>query len=242
METSLKITLAVILGVIVVLGMGIFAYSNYSVKQTIDVEGSSTIKAMPDIVSVYFTIQTTGKNASEAKEKNDKITDEVLTGLIKLGFERKEIETENFNIYEDYSWEYGRNVFKGYKAVNSMKVSFSAEKTERLGSVIDVIANSGATMSYINFELSSEKLNAYKSEALKNATIDAKTKAEGIASGLGKKNVKLVSISEQYNFMPYYRAYDNVNNAGLAEMKSAVSNIQPSQTDIAANVKAVFRV
>jgi len=243
MEKSVQITLIIVGALILISLIGVFSYGHFfGDKRTVSAEGVSQISVMPDLVTVYFNVETKGVTAKEAKDKNLEIFDKVTTELIKTGFERKEIQTQNFNVYPNYDYSSGRQTQNGYIAMNSMKVEFSADKTDLLGNVIDAVVDSGATLNYINFELSVEKQNDYKTQALGQASKDARLKADGIASGLGMRVGNLVSVStSNFGYSPW-RMYDNVVGASAMEMKTAMMNIQPSEQNINANVQAVFEL
>jgi uncharacterized protein YggE len=244
METSVKITLIIVAGVLILagaLGLGMWALVNPA--DQITTTGESNLKAVPDVISVYFNVETNGLTAVEAKDNNSEIVDSVITNLVKLGLERKDIVTENFNIYEDIRWENGRQKSYGYKATHSLRVQLSTDSTDKIGPVIDAGVDGGAMISYINFELSQEKENTYKAQALKDASEDARIKAESMAAGLGKKVVDIKSISDSsFNYSPW-RLYDNVAMArGGAEAKVATTNIQPGEKDVNARVTVVFTI
>jgi len=112
--------------VLVALGFLIFGADSGSSNiggNELNVQGQATVKAMPDLVTVYFRAETNASTAQEAKDLNSEITDELITNLVKLGFERDEIVTENFNVYQEYDWteDEGR-IAKGFKATHSIKV------------------------------------------------------------------------------------------------------------------------
>ncbi len=244
METSLKITLIIVAGVLVLAAaFGIGLWALMTPANEISTIGESNLKAVPDVVSVYFTIETHGASAQEAKDNNSEIVDRVLTNLLKMGLERKDIVTENFNIYEDIRWENGKQKSYGYKATHSLKVELSSNRTYMISDVIDAGVDGGAMISYINFELSKDKENAYKAQALKDASGDARIKAESMAAGLGKKVVDIKSITDSsFNYNPW-RLYDNVAmNSGGAEAKTAMTNIQPGEKDVSARVTVVFTI
>ncbi len=244
METSVKITLIVVAGVLVLAAaFGIVMWVLVAPSNDITTVGESNLKAVPDVISVYFTVETTGADAVQAKDNNSEIVDSVITNLVKLGLERKDIVTENFNIYEDIRWENNRQKSYGYKATHSLKVELSADDTDKIGPVIDAGVNGGAMISYINFELSKERENAYKAQALKDASEDARIKADSMAAGLGKKVVDIKSITDSsFNYYPW-RLYDNVAMAvGGAEAKAATTNIQPGEKDVSARVSVVFTI
>ena len=110
--------------------------------------------------------------------------------------------------------------------------------------MIDAGVDAGASIGYINFELSQEKQNEYKAQALKQAAEDAKIKAESIAEGLGKSIGSIYSISSSdFDYYPW-RIYEATasSEAGVAEAKQAATDIQPGEKDITARVSVVFKL
>lgn len=240
MENSIKITLIIVGTVLLLAVIGAGIYFNAHPGQTISSNGVAVVKAKPDLVAVYFNVQTNGSTSKEATDKNAEIVDNAITALVKLGFERNNISTENFNVYPDYSWRNSKQEFLGYTATHSLKVEFSTDNSDKIGSAIDAGVNAGAGISYINFELSQGLQNQYKAQALQQATEDARVKAEGIASGLGKKLGKVVSVSSsQFDYYPW-PVYAASGVANAAEAKAATTNIQPGQQDISGQVAVVF--
>jgi uncharacterized protein YggE len=244
METSVKITLIIVAAILLVGAAGGFLYwKSANPETTINVNGDATIKAIPDVISVYFNVQTNGTTAEEAKNLNAEVVDKVITNLVKIGLERKDITTENFNVYPDYTWEDNKQKFLGYKATYSLIVKLKSGNTDKVGSVIDAGVDGGALINNINFELSPDLENQYKAAALKAASEDARTKADSVASGLGKTVTGIQSVSESnFNYYPW-RLYDNVAMAsGGAEAKQAATNIQPGEKDVTAQVNVVFKI
>ena len=244
MESSVKVTLIVCATLVFISLLGIYAFNRIiPASNTIRTEGMAEIKAVPDIVGIYFNIETNGLTAKEAKDKNSEIVDAVINSLINFGFERDRITTQNFNIYEDYEYDDGKRISNGYKTTHSLKVELKTEDTEKSGEVIDIGIDSGATISYINFELSLDKQNKYKALALSQATEDARIKAEAISDGLNKNLGKLVSIYDSsFDYYPW-RTYESVGIASIdiADAKSATS-IQPGEQTISARITAVYRI
>ena len=206
------------------------------------VTGQSTIKAMPDLVAVYFTSTGKASTSSEATEKNAELVDNLRTALIKKGFENKDIQTLNFNVYEDFDYNVYGTRSKGFVATQTIRVVMKTEDSSEIGKVIDAGVDASVPMAYINFELSQELENKYKAESIKVAAEDAKIKADSVAEGLDKKIKDLVSVSvNEFGYYPW-KAYDNFAGATSEEMKSATTNIQPSEQDISSSVTAVFKI
>jgi uncharacterized protein len=241
---SIKITWIIVATIVVLAVAGLIVFLSLRPGTTINTNGQATIKATPDIVSVYFNVQTQGDSAQEAKDKNAEIVDKAITALVKLGLDRDQITTENFNIYPEYNWSSGEQEIIGYTATHSIKVELASSEMDKAGQVIDAGVDSGALISYINFELSQAKQNEYKALALNQATQDARIKAESIASGLGKRIGSVVSVQDSsfnYNPWPIYR--NDMMAVGVSEAKEAIStNINPGQQDITASVSVVFKI
>ncbi len=238
MEKSVQITLIITIAVVALVVLG---YSLFHQGPTINSNGVATVFAEPDVVSVYFNIQTKAPTAQEAKDQNNEVFDNVLTALIKTGLERKDITTEYFNINENWEWNGRTSKQNGYLASHSVKIKLSTEDIDEVGEIIDAGIDNGADLNYINFELSPEAQNIAKAEAQKQATLDARAKAEGIAAGLGKSLGRVISIqTSDFNYYPW-RVYGEDAIAGSAmEAKAAVTDIQPGEREVSGSVVVVY--
>ncbi|MEM4589966.1 MAG: SIMPL domain-containing protein [Candidatus Micrarchaeia archaeon] len=216
-----------------------YLYPKQSSDKTVSVTGNAQMKVLPDRVVVYAQILTKSKDsAEEAKNLNAQISDAVLTSLIKAGVNRSDIETSGFSVYPEYDWIQDQGqVLKGYAASNSMKITIA--DFENAGKIVDAVVNNGGLISYINYELSAEKMNEYKAQVLSEASKDAKTKAESIASGLGKTLGDVVSVSaSDYNYYPYpiYRAEASV------DLKEISTNLPSAKLDVTATVSVTYKI
>jgi len=241
MELGKNAMLVILLVAFVAIGAYVFVNSDKSQQQVIASQGSAEITSDADFVLVYANIETSNISAQDAKDANAVISDEVITELVKMGFERKDIETENFNIYQEYSWEGGVQKSKGWKATNSLKVKIT--NLDRTGKVVDSVVNNGGLVQYISFELTKEHENELKAQALEQASEDARIKAEALAKGSGKKLGSLVSInSNDYQYYPYRYYEASGATTDVASVKSAATNIQPKSLTVTANVQATYRM
>ncbi|MFW6282649.1 MAG: SIMPL domain-containing protein [Minisyncoccales bacterium] len=247
MEKSVQITLIIVSAVIFLALVGLFTiYPTLPETNTMKGNGEASIDVMPDLVTINFNIKTKANTSKEAAEKNSEISDELITNLLKEGFERSDIQTQNYDIRQEYEWTESRErIPKGFVATHTIKVKMPTAQSDKIGSVIDAGVDANATISHINFELTSESENQYKAEAIKLATEDAKTKAEAIAEGLDKNLGKLVSVQQtDFNYQPW-RAYSMDAEADVAteETKEQIqTSIQPSEQEISARVTATFKL
>lgn len=238
MEKTVKTTIIIAVTLVVMTLIIVSAINPAS--NTITSNGQSEIEVMPDLITVYFSIETQGSTSKIAEDKNSEISDSLTAKLIEEGFERTEIQTVSYNIYPDYDWNSGSRKIISYRTSHMVKVELSVEDSEKLGSIVNAATDSDALISSINFELSKDKENEYKAEVLKLAAQDAKMKAKAIADGLGKRLGKLVSTSDN-NF---YYAPSRIYGVESSEksLDQATANIQPGEQKITASVTTVYKI
>jgi hypothetical protein len=242
MDKQVQITSIIVAGVLI---LGLLAYLTFvqlsPPSNTIDITGQSSIDVIPDIVGIYFNVQTQAETSAEAGTKNSEIIENLKTALIQKGFDQDEIQTQSFNINPNYDYNNGRKI-TGYTASHRIRVEFSAEDTDRIGKTIDAGVEAGAGINYIAFELTQDLQNQYKAQAIAQASEDARIKAESIAKGLGKNLGELVSVSDNvFDYRPF-GLYEASNGFIAEEAKAATTNIQPSEQTISASVRAVFKI
>lgn len=231
--------------IVALLAVGAYVYTNTGFqRETISVSGTSELAVEPDFASVYINIETLNDSSQASQDTNSEITNKVTNSLKSLGFNDKDIETVNYNMYPDYSWENSQQKLRGYKTVNVLKVKM--DDYTKVGKAVDAAADNGALIQSINFELTSESENKAKVDAIEAATKDAKTKAEAVAKGSGKRLGKLVSISTNDYYYRPYPLYAMDAGMGIAEnaimAKSAATQINPQDLKVNANVQAVYSI
>jgi len=219
----------------------IFNTGNLSSGQTIDVVGTSTITAEPDILAVYVNIQTLDDDASVAEDENSRISRDIELELLRLGIERDDIETMSFNIYPEYVYENGQRTQNGFRVTNQLRVK--TEEFSMAGDIIDIVVDNQGLINYINFELTEEREQELKAQAMEEAARDSKGKAEAVASGLDKRVGKLVSVQvSDYNYYPF-RAFGEVAaGSDAAIVQEAKTSINPRDLEITSRVTAKYRI
>jgi uncharacterized protein YggE len=244
MDKSIQITLIVAATVLIVTLIGYMAFTQIlPPSDTVNANGIAELKTLPDLVAVYLTVETNGTTATDAKDRNAEIADNVITELLKIGLERKDIATQGYNIYEDFTWTDEGRKSMGWKASHQLRIELKSSDIDKAGSVIDAGVNAGAIVNYINFELSVDKQNEYKAQALTAATQDARIKAEAIATGLNKHLGKVVSVSSlDFGYRPWMLYEGGGIMATASEAKSAVTNIQPGEQSVSASVSVTYKL
>jgi len=235
----------VLVGVVIaiLLGAGVITFSKAA---TLSADGTAEIKALPDEVSVNLRVTAKNASAQVAKDKVSEITDKLQTELIKMGIEQKDIQLENYNVYPWSEWINNRNVDKGFVVEQGIVVKTT--NFDKVSGVIDAAIDAGALVSYINAELSEQKVNDYKAQALEQAAKNARVKAESVASGLGKRIGGVVSVQtmQEPYYMPYeyYRAVstESFGAADVAQVKAAAANLAPKESTVSASVQVTYKL
>jgi uncharacterized protein YggE len=211
-------------------------------QRTINTNGQANIAVEPDLAVVYVAIETLEDTAQASKDENSRITDAVYAGLYSINIPKEEVESQNYNIYEEFDWiRDGQRESRGFRTSHTLKIT--TEEFDDVGEIIDAVINAGATrINYINFELSDEKQSEYKKQALAQASKDAREKAEAIAEGLGAKLGDIISVSDgTYNYHPYrYYEMGVADVAFLEEVKT--TQISPQELEVSAYVQVVFQI
>ena len=244
LQKSVQITLIVVAAIVILAVIGVIAFKPSSTSNTIQINGQATAKVSPDLISVYFNVDTKGTTSKAAEDANSGIVNKLTDNIIALGFKESDLTTENYNIYPEYDYDNYPATITGYRATHSLKIELPSSQKDKVSEVIDAGTDAGAGISYINFELSPLLQQQAKIAAIKNASDDARVKAEAIAEGFNKKLGRLVSVSlDSFNYYPWpiYAARDT-GTAGAAEAKSAVASITPSNQEVSAYVTAVYKL
>ena len=236
METKTLVLIGLIAAILIVAGvyMGIG-------KATVSQQGYANEEVMPDTVAVYFNVQVINESAEIAKNKMSEIVvnlEDSLTDVV----DEDEIQTSGLNVYPNYDWSDGNQKITGYTA--SQQITVKTDKIDKTGKIVDKGVNAGALVNGINFELSAAKESEVKARVLEIAAKDAKTKAEALARGSGKRIGGLVSISSQdFNYYPYrYFEAGGDMVASNAKAQEAAVNINPQKLEVSANVQVVYRI
>ena len=91
-------------------------------SRTVQVSGTAVVNVKPDRALIQLGVQSNGRSAKEAQEKNSATINKVTKALKTLGIESKDIATDWYTIeplYEDYDSLY----IKGYRIYNIIEVT-----------------------------------------------------------------------------------------------------------------------
>jgi hypothetical protein len=205
---------------------------------SIIVSGSGIVRADPDVAYVRLGVTSRARNARDAQAQTNAAIAKFYDALAALRIDRKDIQTSQLTLnpyYESRPNETPR--IAGYEASNVLTVRLT--DFAKIGPVIDAGVETGVNnMQGVSFGIVDDT-NA-RLEALRNATREARAKAEAIASALGVQLGDILMVNESGGYVPPMPMYDR---GMMAEMKSAEgATVSPGQMDVNANVTIRFAI
>ncbi|MDD4751625.1 MAG: SIMPL domain-containing protein [Synergistaceae bacterium] len=240
MNFSIKSVLILVALFSSILGAGIPAFSAEQVKErkTITVQGSSSVTAAPTIAYVSIGVTTFNKNAASAQGENAVKMDRVYKTLASLGIKKDKIKTLNYNISPRYDYKNNVATLAGYNVINSIRVTVMDLK--KVSDVLDMTVKEGVNQSNsISFGVTDEERDKLYLQALSQAVVNAKEKANTIATAAGitiSKPANIIEGSSAHFVQPNYRAMDMAKMASEA----APTPISEGEMTIGANVTVIY--
>jgi uncharacterized protein YggE len=224
------------LGILTMLYMGMkfvneakkFTTSDKDISQvsTIDVSGTGTAFAIPDIAVESFTVQEKAATVHDAQGAVTKKINAAMAFLKTAGVAEKDIKTSNYTAYPEYSYP-SPCTDRGCLSVNttpkligytvSETIVVKVRDTSKVGAIVDGLGAAGVTgLSGPDFTV--DNPDAVNAEARKEAIADAQQKAQVLARDLGVSLVRVVRFSENGGGSPspYYAKADMAMGMGGA--------------------------
>ncbi len=160
----------------------------------INVTGTGTVEAAPDIATLSIGVTTQGDTAAAALAANSAALEAVLARLTAAGIAPSDMQTSNLSLNPNWTgYENNNPVISSYIASNQLTITI--RKLDGLGAVLDASVADGAnTLNGLTFAVADPK--PLLDEARKEAVADARAKADLLATAAGVKLGKIVSITE----------------------------------------------
>lgn len=230
--------LAFFLAVLALLSFSAVAFAEDSVMpdNIITVSGSGTVKVAPNTAEVSFAVITQAVEASSAQTQNATIVNKVLGAIKSSGISQNDIKTSGYNLSPQYVYEENKAPrISGYEVRNQITVT--VRNINNIGKVIDLAVNNGINQVQ-NIQFYYEGGIEFKAQALRQAIADARSKADVIASALGKKIVGIKSATGNwYDSAPPPIIY---NEKRMASGAGAATPVSPGLTEITASADITY--
>ena len=205
----------------------------------LDVSASGEVTRVPDLAIISAGVQTLQPTASGAIEQNATRMERVRAALKRAGIADQDIQTSSINLNPEYRYvENQPPVLTGYRASNSVNVKFRDLK--RTGAILDALVAQGANQ-ISGPNLTIDKPETAYDEARVKAIAAGQARAELYARALGKRVVRILSVSESGGYapppMPYAR--DMAMSVG---QQAAKTEIDPGTQQLSVSVSMSFEL
>ncbi|MBP3324796.1 MAG: SIMPL domain-containing protein [Coprococcus sp.] len=218
-------------------------------ERTIRVTGKGQISVKPDMIRLMLTLEDKRETYEETLEQSTVQVEMLKDCFEKLGFERTDLKTLNFNVdteYESYqdrdkSW---KRRFMGYKFVHNMKIEFDADN-KRLGQVLYALAHSLVQPEFrINYTI--KDTEAAKNQLLGKAVEDSREKARVLTEAAGVKLGDIITIDYSWGEITFL-AEPMARSMSLAEECCMAGgsydiDIEPDDIDVSDTVTVVWQI
>jgi uncharacterized protein YggE len=203
----------------------------------VSVTGDSIIQAQPDTAILTVSVVTQGRNALEAQQENANRSDAVVKALKSAAGAGAEVKTSGYNLQPIRAYKEGQPpTITGYEARNSVTVTMS--DLTRVGTVIDATSQAGSNdIAGISFTLRKDR--PARDQALAEATREALSKAQVIATALGGRLVRIVEVQEEGVQQPRPVYADQFQ---MKTMSAAPTPIEVGTLDITSRVQLVAEI
>ncbi|MDP4549907.1 SIMPL domain-containing protein [Alkalihalobacillus macyae] len=197
-------------------------------ENTITVFGTGTIEATPDVAFAVIGAENTSKRINEAQKENAETISTIVNTLNKMGIPNEDIQTAEYRIEEEYTFENNTKQFIGYRVTHLLNVLI--EPIQKTGAVLDAAVASGANnLSGIQFKV--KEPEKYNQRALTLAIEQGNKKAKDIAHALKVPLPRTPhQVTEIASSSPVYRMLSQYEG----------TPIQPGQLTMTAQVKMVY--
>lgn len=201
------------------------------------ITGDSIVQVQPDTAILTISVVTQARRAIEAQQQNATQSDAVVRALKDAAGAGAEIKTSGYSLQPIRVYKEGQPpTITGYEARNSVTVVLS--DLTKVGAVIDAAAQAGANdVAGIAFTLRKDR--PARDRALAEATREAVSKAQVIASALGGRVVRIVEVQEEGVNRPTPIYQEQMQTRGFI---AAQTPIEVGTLDITSRVQVIAEV
>ena len=160
----------------------------------LDISATGEVSRVPDVAIISTGVVTRAATATAAIQQNSERMDRVRAALKRAGIADRDIQTSSLSLNPDYNYQQNQPPkLTGYQASNTLSVRF--RDIGQTGKILDALVSEGANQ-ISGPNLTIDKPEAALDEARVKAIASGRARAETYARALGRRVVRLLSVSE----------------------------------------------
>ncbi|MEY4876977.1 MAG: hypothetical protein RL708_2126 [Bacteroidota bacterium] len=218
--------------------------TNNTMASTINLSGQASKKYTPDLATVDFTISSRNKEHKIAIAQLQKISNDLVTRLNKLGFTKEQIKLTAYNVNQEFDYTDNKQRLSGYVGNQNLHLEFNwnIEKLEALFKSFADEPSNDITFNY-GTDFSKEFKTKIKDELIQQAIQDAQTKAQLISSTAKLKIIGIKDIS--YNVasptpMPMFARAEMAMDKIVGNAAPAMPDVSINETEFQENIQIIY--
>lgn len=202
--------------------------------------GEGKVNAKPDIAIVSMGLSVQKYKVSDAQKESTEKMNAFINKVKDFGVESKDIKTANYNIYPQYDWTNGKQIFRGYQLSQNVEI-----KIRDLDKVSDIISLAGDyslnQVGDLIFDIDNKE--EFIKQARKEAIQKAKENAIRTADELGIELGRIISFNESSGTPQIYNGYRLMDSAKVMnESASGTAQIESGSADIKITVNIGYEL
>lgn len=163
---------------------------------TIQVTGRAKVSQIPDRVYIDIGVTTQAPESEVAAAQNASRLSAVIAALKRAAGPGAQLTTTEYSVAPNYNYprDGGTPTIVGYTVSNVVRIRL--DDLHKMGPVIDAATRAGSNnVRDISFALRDERTP--RSEALREAALEARQDAEALAGALGVRIARVLSVREE---------------------------------------------
>lgn len=216
----------------------IMVASTFAETTTITAQGTASIAADPDVVTLICSVEARNIDLSKAQEDAATCVSTATEALLSLGIAKEEITTAWYNVYPRYEEDSGGKTRQvGYEVSHSL--SIVCRNISLLDDVINTVGAAGMMgISGITFDVSNR--HALYLSALQLAVEAAREKVEVLSAASGLSIIGVTEIREGNSGDSVFYANTVEEDAGISFSRATGAGISSASVNVTASVTVVF--
>jgi uncharacterized protein YggE len=155
--------------------------------------GEASVHRTPDQAFVTVAVETRAKGPRDAQKQNADAMTAIQQRVAEAGIPKDAVRTTGYVIQQEFDFANGRRTPRDYVARNGVEIRLDA--VDRTGEILDLVVQAGATsVTGVRFDVK-DRAGAER-EALRLAVVDARARAEALASGAGRSVDRVLRIDD----------------------------------------------
>lgn len=205
-------------------------------EHTISVAGSGKVTVVPDMATIDLGVLVQRDKAKAAREAGATAMTDVIAALKAQGIDDRDIKTAWVSLNPVYDYQSTTQRITGYQLQNTVTVT--VRDLSKVSDVLDDSVIAGATtVNGISFDVADR--TAAEAQARTAAMVDAKAKADTLASAAGVAITGVASISESVSAPIWYAP--EMSAAGAAQDRASTP-VMPGSTDVTISVSVSYLI